>query len=322
MPVPLMAIATALPQVAGALQGAIGGAVDQFKKVTDSVRPFVDAFSNAGQQLDYAFKSLYATVGFSLEPVIGAATMIVEKFADAISEGMNTLREPIEQAAGLFVGSLNPFIEATASAFSAMGRAAERLAPLMEPIGAALEAVGGLAHILTTVFGETLVGLIEEFMPTAQGLNEITEWLTAAFTQLAETTLRLADFMLSVIGMDKLMQPILEALAKERKAGGRREAKPENFGVTGIEDLYRRRLVASAGAAGKRPEEQSRDYLAEIRKLAEKMLEEMKKRPEEREAKRKEASKIVIAEGEGLPVIIAKKILEVFGGRNKDRNEP
>lgn len=304
--------------------GAVKGMVDQILKLPDAVRPFVDAFSNAGDRLDQAYKSLYATIGYALEPVIIAASATVERFADAISGGMNMLRGPIEKAAGLFMGSVKPFLEGLGAGAERLGRLFETLAPLLKPVAAAFEAFGGLLHIVSTVFGELALALVEQLMPSADSLQTATDKVGVAFVFLADQTLRLADFFLTLIGMEKLMIPILEALLKGREPGGRRMGKPEGYGISGVEDVYRKRLLAAAGAGGRSVQEEQRDYLKEIRDLLEDRLDEIKNRPDEREEKRKEAAKLVIYEGEGLGARVARKVAEALNriGRQDDRNEP
>jgi hypothetical protein len=321
MPLPAAGAALALIQQAG---GAIGGMVDAIKKLPDAVRPFVDAFSNAGDRLDAAYKSLYSTIGYALEPIIIAASATVERFADAISSGMNMLRGPIEKAAGLFMGSVKPILEGFGAGAERLGQLFEKLSPLLTPLAAAFEGLGALLHVVSTVVGEVVLGIVDKLMPSGKGLADLTDKVGEAFVFLASTTLRLADFFLTMIGMEDRMKPILEALAKEREGGGRRQAKPEGYGISGVEDVYRKRLLAAAGAGGRSVQDESRDYLKELRDLAKAQLEEMKNRPDERAAKREEAAKLVLYEGEGLGAKIARKVAEALGrfGRQEERNTP
>lgn len=253
---------------------------NELKRIPDSVRGFVDAFNpQAGLRLDFAFQSLNATIGGAFVPIIEGAARIVERFADAISNGMGRLQAPIEKAVGLFMGVLQPALVAVSDVFDGLADAADLLSPLMEPAAAALEAMTALSRVLTTIGVQALLEAIKLLIPNAESLTEITTAVTQAFVQLTETTLRLAQFMLGVVGLNGAMEKILTRLAKEPEMGDRRKPAPTNFGIGGLEDIYRRRLVEAAKAGGKTPEEQSRDYLADIRKIAAEMLKELQANP-------------------------------------------
>lgn len=260
--------------------GAIGGVVDQIKRLPDVVSGFVAAFDPTQiQRLDYAYKSLYSTVGFALTPIIGAATRTVEQFADAISGGMEAIRGPIEKVAGTFLGALQPAIAAASDVFDGLASAAEMLEPLMTPLEAVIEATLGLGRALTAIGVETLLAVVKQLIPSAEALQQMTDWVTQTFLRLAEATLQVTDSLLSMVGRTDVLASILERLAKEPAPGGRRQGAPENFQIGGTEDVYRRRLLLAAQARAKDPAEESRDYLKDLRELAKQMLEELKKRP-------------------------------------------
>jgi hypothetical protein len=276
-----MAGPLAAAAVLGQAVGAIQNVVNEIRRLPDAVRGFVDAFNpQAGERLDYAFRSLHATIGFGLEPVITTTTRIVEKFADAISNGMDRLRAPIEKVSGLLLGALAPGFASVATIFDGLATAAEALTPLMEPAAAVLEAVMALGHVLTTIGVESLLEGIRMLIPETRTLADVTHAVTGALVSLTGTVLHFADFLLSFVGKQHVLLNVLDSLARPRAEGNRRAPAPSNFGMSSLEDIYKQRLVAAAkGAGGKTPEEQSRDYLADIRKIAEQIRDQLKNDP-------------------------------------------
>lgn len=255
--------------------GAIKAVVDEIKKIPDAVRGFVDALNPAaGIRLDFAFRSLYATIGHALEPVISTAAEVVRDFADAIGGGMTDLRDPVEAVASIFRGVLRPVLTAAGVALDGLARTAKTLQPLFELLGTGLQFITGMALVQFTVVSRTLLGILEAIVPSEQTLLGVTEGLTLAFVSLAETALKLSSFFLSLVGRQDIMRGILESLARDR-TNDRRMGAPTNVRMSGLEDIIRERMLTAARGGGPDLAQQQVNLLAGLKKTADDMLKEM-----------------------------------------------
>jgi hypothetical protein len=254
--------------------GAISGVVDQIKRLPDAVRGFVDAFNPAaGERLDYAFRSLHATIGYAMEPIIMAATAVVERFAGALMSGMDALRPAIEKVAGLFVGMLQPAMATVGVVMDAVARVAERIADRLGGFAKLFEGFFSVMHVVIT----TAVTLAEAFIELTSPLGVVNkgfDLIGEALADLAIGFIGLTDFILRFIGATALANKNLEVLAKLRPQSGRAPA-PTNFGIGGLEDIYKRRLVEASKGGGKSIEEKNSDFLKRIAEAVEGMKKAM-----------------------------------------------
>jgi hypothetical protein len=259
---------------------AVGAVTDVVKSLTalpGAVRGFVDALNPAvGERFDYALRGLNATIGFGLEPILLTATRIVEEFSGALSEGMDALREPIAKVASVFQTALRPALEAVRNALAAVGDAFDALEPLLPLLGTVMEGIMAIGNVLTTIFGRVLVELIKSLMPAGEALTDATQAVAIAFVKLAEATLNYVAFLLRLVGLEKAMVPILEALASGRPPAKGREGMPSGFSLGGLEDVYKKRLLAAAQAGGGQAVDALQlDVMKDIRELCEKMLDKL-----------------------------------------------
>lgn len=275
-----MAGPIAAAAVIGQAVGAIQNVVNEIKRLPDAVRGFVDAFNPAaGERLDYAFRSLQATIGRGLEPVISVATRIVEKFADAISGGMDRLRGPIEKVAGLFLGSLAPLFESVGLIFDGLADAGEALMPVFQALAPVFEAFLAFGHVLTAIGVESTLALIKGIIGEGNNLRSMTEQLTEKFLSLSESAVLASYWLLSLVGQQKIVVEALKRLAQPGTQGGRIAPAAVNVGMRGLEEIYKERLVAAARGSGKNAQEESADHLAAIRRMAEELLGRIKADP-------------------------------------------
>lgn len=256
-----------------AAASAIGAVVDQVRKLPDAVRGFVDAFSPAtGQRLDQSFRSLHATIGYALEPVLHTAIALVDGFADAISRGMDRLRGPVEAVTSAFAGSLRPALGAVAAAFDGLAGVAETLRPLVEPLGTALEGLASLARVVTTLLSALAEALAGAVMEGLGNLRAATDWLAEQFVSTAGVVLHFSDALLRAAGLGDVADKAIRRMLAAVPQGGRRQGAPENFGISGIDDLYRRRLVEAARGGGRSKEDMTFDVWRRIQGLLEELV--------------------------------------------------
>jgi hypothetical protein len=262
---------------------AVQQVINALLRIPQAVRSYVDAFNpTAGQQLDRAFRSVAATIGYALEPVILAATRIVDSFAGALLGAMNSLRRPVELVSQAFRLVLRPAIDAVSIAFDGLAKAAEGLTPLLEPLSAAAQMITTTFGIVTAVALELVAGLtgaLGEVVPSMMNLHTTTVTLTGVFVEMTRIALRWGYVLSNLVGLGKHFRDALEAFTKQRPQAGRPGAV--GFGMGGLEDLYRRRLVEAAKATGgKSIEEKQFDVTSQIRDMMKEMLDQIKKQEE------------------------------------------
>lgn len=252
----------------------------------DRVRSFVDALNpSVGERFDYALRGLNATIGYALEPILLTATRIVDEFSGALSAGMDRLRRPIEQVSGLFAVALRPALEAVRNLFVGLAQAGEMLAPVLPLFGTAMEGLAALFNVGTVVLVETLLDLLRSWIPSGKDLASMTDELKATFVALAVATLRVTAFMLNLAGRGDVMRKVFDALLREAPPRAGRQGMPQGFALGGIEDVYRKRLLAAAQAGGRGVDEQQLDVQREIRDAVREMAQELKDNPKEFEEK-------------------------------------
>jgi hypothetical protein len=273
-----VAIAAAALAVNQAL-GAVGKVVDALKVIPDAVRGFVDALNPAaGMRFDWAMRSLSATIGYALEPVLETATRTVNEFAGAISEGMDRLRAPMQAVGSTFMTVIRPLMGAINGLLGAFMDSVEGLMPLLEPVGVVLEEIMIVLRWFLAATTGGLMTLIKYTILGGQELSKVTEWLTDGFIGLVEATLKLTYWFLWMTGQTEMFKKILEAVGGPKPPGEGRKAAPTGYAVTTLEDLYRKRLVSAAMAgAGTSVEEKQLSVQERIEDMVRRMKEEMEK---------------------------------------------
>lgn len=292
---------TAISQVTS----AFGRFTGMLTAATASIRGFVDAFNpQAGLRLDVAMRSLAATIGYALEPIIHGAADAVNSFAGAIVGAMDSLRPAVEQLVGLFQSTLRPVMHLVRASFDALVLVLRILGPLFEFWATNTEILVASVVVLWAIFEdlrEVLVRLM--FGPLAM-MGDLSKLLNEGFVGLVEATLQATAALLALVpGGDAIMRRILERLGGMPEKG--RAAAPMGYTIGGLEDVYRKRLVASAQAmGGGSVEQQQLGVMERIEKVVQKMLEGMggaaapaRESAEDRIRRRNEAA--VDAGGEG-----------------------
>lgn len=257
-----------------AAAGAIGGVVDQIKKLPDAVRGFVDAFNPAtGERLDYAFRSLHSTIGFAVEPILLTTTRIVEDFADAISAGMTRLREPVEKVASAFSGALQPAVATAGALLDLLADGVDALVPFLEPLGAAMEGFASLFRITATLLGQLGVALLESALAPLGDLKTATEFLAEQFVSTAAVVLHFSDVLFRAAGFGDTFDKAIARMRQAAAENSRRAPGAANFGISTLEDVYRKRLIEGARMGGKSKEDMQFDVWKRIEKLLEELVE-------------------------------------------------
>lgn len=266
--------------VLGQAAGAVQNFVNEIRRAPDAVRQFTDALNPAsGQRLDYAFRSLYATLGGGLEPVITTATKVVEQFADSISGGMTRLRGPIEKLGSLFLGTLQPVFATVGTIFDGLADAAQTLMPLMEALAPVFEAMMAFGRVLTTIGVEALLAALKGLMGQIDGVKAVTATLTENFYSLAEGAILAAHHLFKLAGQGQLMLGVLQRLAQGPAQGGRLAPAATNVAIGDLQSVINQRTLAAARGSGQDAQTQTADNTARIREIAERLLAMMENNP-------------------------------------------
>ncbi len=293
--------------VTGAV-GVIGTVISELGKIPATVRPFVDAFNPAtGQKFDESIERVNAVIGNALEPILQAAITVVDQFGGAIGAAMDALRGPIEAVASLFIGTLQPVIATVGLVVETLVGNFTALQSVLRPLFSILEAYFNYLRVLITIFIAVRNVVFQILLEPLKAFGNL---LGRAADMLVEFTIGLltaVDFLLRLLGADKVANEILLSLTKKRPDKADDKRAPKDFGVTGLEDLYRRRMVAAAQAKAPGLEEQNNKYLERIAEAAEELLQDAK------------------AKGKGPPVVriddARPRPAPDAGERQKDRNE-
>jgi phage-related protein len=269
----------------GQVTAVFSGITGQLALATNTVRGFVDALNpQAGARLDKALYDLQATIGYALEPVIQVAADVVNQFAGAIVGAMDALRPAIEHVSALFQRVLGPVMRIVKVLFDSLASSIDALMPLFDFLASWMEGALSVLQVVITVFEVLRVAFLQFIMGPMGGLSDVSKFLTDVFVGLAEAVLQTTAFFLELIGQEDEMKKILEKIVEQMPGKGRAGAMT-GYGIGGLEDVYRRRLVASAQAmGGGTVEQQQLGVMEKIQALCEKMLVEMggevPKRPE------------------------------------------
>lgn len=303
----------------------IGEVVGTLQRIPDAVRGWVDAFNPAaGKALDHAFRSLAATIGYAMEPIIHTATRTVNAFAGAIMNAMDRLRPAIERTGILFSRVMQPVLHAVSFAADVLADALDGAAPLIELVGEALEGVLAVANVVAQAFF-ALDAVIRQGVLGAFGdLKRLTDILNDGFVSLATGVIAATAMLLSFAKQDKMLAMFLARLAVAPQLRGRAPA-PEGFQLGGLEDIYRRRLLAAAQGAGGTVQDKQLSAQERIAEYSRQLLELMRtNRPMFDQQNRRQALNLwnQVQAGGAIPAWLQAILLQMGGNRQDQRNQP
>lgn len=303
MPAPIAAAAV------GQAVAIVGRVVDALAAIPGKVRQFVDALNpSAVKAMDSAFRSLEATVGYALEPIIRTFTSVFRLLSSELNAPFTALREIVQDVAQTGFGMLRPIVRLLAVQMETTMGIFRALRPVLQPIidlfqgGLTLWAtVFQIVGQLTAAFVEWQAALVGDLVKLITGATD----LQAAFAQLAFGVIKVTDFLLRLVGLQGLADSIKNSFTRTPGAG-----RPEGFReqkVTNIEDVYRQRLLEAAKAQGGAPAGPKRgapEILADL-------LKEWQKTEVGRKRQLDVLQRIETLLSQPLTVTLAEKIKEV-----------
>lgn len=248
------------------VEGKLGSWVNQASK-------FIAAFNPSLLEVfDQALRSLHATVGYALEPVIVFATEAIREFAGAIRPAMDALREPMQKLFSIML----PIVSAGLQAFGAVLSAAVAVFELLMPVINAISAVfeGFLSIIVVAI---KLFAALAEGLAGAASLGKLNDAATGvrdAFARLIIVAMTMVDYFLRLVGATAMANNFLRVMAQGPRSQEGRAPAPQNVQLGGVEDVYKRRLTEAAKAGGgASPMERIASVLDQVRAHAQGLLE-------------------------------------------------
>src|SRR5262245_30311944 len=295
------------PAIVGQVSGALLAIPDAVTRVVSSVRAFTDALNpQVGLNFDRALRSLEATIGQALEPIVVAATAIIVQFAGALTDAMAALRGPIETVSGLIVSVLQPVFAAVADVAGVVARNFEHTLPLLRNLAVVLEGALSVAGVMVTVFFELDSAIRDVLLGTLGDLGKVTSWLKDQFVEMGKAFIVGTVVFLRMVGANALALRVLEALAREPKKAGITPA-PSEYRLGGLADIYQRRLVEAAKGGGKTVADEQLDVMKELRDFAKEQIEILKDEQKAAAQDRAARQGWAAGGGAGLP------FLNIFG---------
>lgn len=280
--------------------------VDALTRIPDAVKGFVDALNPGSvRAMDMAFKSLEATVGYALEPIIITFTSVFRLISGEMNDAFTALRDAVADVANAGFDVLRPIVRLTAVQFGNLVKLFRGMKGVIDPLVQAVEgaatAFGVVLQIVNTL-GIALVEMQAEAWSKLVAAMLGGESLTDLFVDLTVAIAKATDQLLRMVGATEMANKILDGITKRTGQGRPEGARDQR--VTTLEELYRTRIVEAAKAQGG-----MRDNKASAYDLAVEQLRLYQVEAERGEANQKILSRIALALTEGpVPVSLIKTV--------------
>jgi len=291
---PMKALTGAIGSVPDFVKGVFDQAYDLvsmapkfFKSIADQAASWVREFDpSAVMAMDQAMRSLTATVGYTLTPIVHGFTSAAREFAGAALDGMNALRPAVAQVVGVFRTALEPALHFFHRWLLGLADRLERAAPLLDRFGKALdysltawavffEAYEAVSEALFDLAEATAPSTLLQFFTGLDALgvglfkvgNHLPE-LTKGIIAATAASLFMADTLSRTFGGEGgRARKFLDRLAQEPQRSGRPGAA-EGFGMSGLEEIYRKRLLEAAKSGSEDPTLKGISLMEDIRDFA------------------------------------------------------
>ena len=273
-------VVATVSEVSSTVMGALMAIPEAVKDVVGALRSFTDAISpQAGLNFDRAVRSVEATIGSALLPVLALATEVMDRFAGAVMGAMGAMRGSFEQIAALTLDVMQPVFVAVSAAAQVLADALRDWLPVITEIALALGQFAALLAVAVTALG-ALAAAVRDFVIGSYlgGLGKSMDWLKGLFVELGKTVIFATLGLLKMAGRTDVAKDFLEGIA--RGAGPPTRGltpAPLDYRLGTMMDVYQRQLLEAAKGGGPTVAEESRDYLKEIRDFAEKQLAALEK---------------------------------------------
>jgi len=235
----------------GAAVAVIGKVVNALTEIPDAVRGFVNAFnpgSIAG--MDQAFRSLQATIGYALEPIIQATTEVFKTLAGELNDVFTDLRPIIAEISGIFLNLLAPVIQTVGTIFRNVADTLRSLMPIVRLVTKTFEGIINVAAVFHQIVNTILLTAVQAIAGSFGGLDTAVDAVESAFVDLAIGIIKMTDAVLRFVGATEVADKLLRVFSREPDKNGGRAAAPTGFAVSSIADVYRKRLEAAAKGQG------------------------------------------------------------------------
>ena len=256
----------------GAIVGAFGGALATMTGALASVAGFVSVIDpTAVEMMQAAMKSIAATIGQALIPVITAMTDVLIEAADTIAPLMAELAPSIALMASQLGEALIPVVRAIVDLFAAWVPMLDVLMPILGVFTDIMLALVNLFRVFVAILTVVMQSIAALF---GADFKAGIDTFRSAIKEATRAIILFAVRMAMLFGSREVAESIKKAFSPVA-AGGRAVPAPKDFGMAGIEDILKEQNLLAAQAISGKPTN-TEDWLEGISAQIDKIMEQQK----------------------------------------------
>lgn len=238
----------ALKRMSGALTAFISGVTGGVQSLVQAVTPFVQALNpNIIFVLNYAMRSLYATIGVALLPVVRVLASGIRQMAGALLPAMQALAPILGKLASIIMGFVVNSVQRFAQNLIDMAPILNMLADVAGVLVGAWEAVRAVVF----AFIDSLVNWIRGILGGGESADML-KVFRDALHRVVEALTRFSVMLARFLGFSDFVSNLknqLTKFAEPVKASGAPPA-PQEVGFKTFEDISRTMASAAFAAQG------------------------------------------------------------------------
>lgn len=254
----------ALGQAMAPLKQTLVGAQSAFQAVTSAITPFVTALSPVQLEIfGEAIRDLQATVGAAFEGILPVFTGVIRNISDAIAPVMDALRPVFTDLATVIGDLLAVQARTLAEIFTQLVPLLQFLMPIVQVLGTILQGLNLIFRALFVAVSEVWKALLTAMGFDAGGFKEAMDSFRKTIMKAVAAVIVFIARVLKFFGAEGAIKALKKAF-EPPKPGARKTAAPKEFGITGIEEVFKNAMLAAAGAGGGAEVKTTEDALAGI----------------------------------------------------------
>lgn len=256
-----LAAAAMVGEVVSAL-AAVPQAVQNF---VGSITGFVEAVDPSSvRQMNEALRSLSATIGYALAPVVQGFTQIVKEVAGELMGSFTDLREIVGSLVGQAMAVVRPIIGALSSVFREVVGTLQTMMPVIEVLTTYWEGLANVVGVVVRIAGTLQQAFYQMVFGSLGDLKGVIEVVQTAFVRLTLAIVGFTVSLLRVIGMTDLALKFLKGMEGTGDKG--RPGAPQNVQLGDVMSVYKARLLEAAKAgSGPSLAEQTKSIMEQVR---------------------------------------------------------
>lgn len=262
----------ALGQAMAPLKQTLVGAQSAFQAVTSAITPFVTALSPVSLEVfGEAIRDLQATVGSAFQDIFPIFTGVVRQISDTIAPLMDTLRPIFTDLAGVLGNLLAVQVRTLAEIFASLVPLLQFLMPIVQVLGTLLMGLNMIFRALFIAITEVWKAFLTALGFDAGGFKEAMDSFRKTILKATAAIIVFIAKVLKFFGANDAIKALKKAF-EPAQAGARKTAAPREFGIVGIEEIFKNAMLAAAGAGGGAEVKTAEDHLAGIGQQLDRVL--------------------------------------------------